>query len=264
MPVKATLKASLTSVFPFDKGTTNKKDRRFSGISWKSSSSQSSSNDSVTPKNHDAELVGQHHGHGTGAHTCPTSTGSCAYNSSPILGSDTIGNKMSLSRSCSHSFHQTSSSRASVSVPSLTPFSLPEESALATLSQVVQDGHFPGIISLDSSHPLPPTTNCTFNLHCRKNQDRHDRWHYDNDCAADSKVGCHNECQSKHGPRCSCALPYLIADRHNMLADPWATYELVQRSTPKVIQTLPGSDHTTIKSMLAGGRTGWRMWHAVV
>lgn len=261
MPVKATLKASLASVFPFDRGT-NKKDRRFSGISWKSSTSQSSaSNDSMISRNHDAEQ-GQHQGHCSRTHTCPTSTGPCAYNSSPILGSDTINNKVSVSGFCSDSFHQSFSSRSSVSVPSLTSLSLPEESALMTLSHVVPDGHFPSIVSLDSSHP-PLTTNSTFNSHCRKNQDQHGRWHYNNDCAGNSKDGCHNEYQSTHGPKCFCVLQNLIADGH-MLADPWATYELVQRSTPKVIQTLPGSDHTTIKSMLAGGRPGWRMCHAVV
>ncbi|KJE03977.1 hypothetical protein I311_02108 [Cryptococcus gattii NT-10] len=138
---------------------------------------------------------------------------------------------MPLSGYDSHSFHQSSLSRQSVSVPSLGSLNLPMESVLMTISQVVQDDHFPSFVYLDSGHP-PPITNSS------------------------TEDGCNNhECQPKDR--------HIIADGY-MLADPWATYELVQRSTPKVIQTLPGSDHTTIKSTLAGGRPGWRMCHGVV
>ncbi|KAL0252576.1 hypothetical protein I308_101968 [Cryptococcus tetragattii IND107] len=166
-----------------------------------------------------------------------------------------IDNKMPLSGYDSHPFHQSSLSRQSVSVPSLGSLNLPMGSPLMTVSRVVQDDHFPSFVYLDSGHP-PPTTNCTSNAHYSKNQDRHGHRHCANDCAASTEDGCNNnECQSKDR--------HLIADGH-VLADPWATYELVQRSTPKVIQTLPGSDHTTIKSTLAGGRPGWRMCHAVV
>lgn len=256
MPIKAyvTLKASITSVFPSGKGT-NKKNRRFSGISWKSSISQSSSNESVViPKNRDTGLD-RHQGHCIRAHICATTTDLCAYSSSPVLGSDTIDNKMPLSGYDSHPFHQSSLSRQSVSVPSLGSLNLPMGSALMTVSRVVQDDHFPSFVYLDSGHP-PPTTNCTSNAHYSKNQDLHGHRHCANDCAASTEDGCNNnECQSKDR--------HLIADGH-VLANPWATYELVQRSTPKVIQTLPGSDHTTIKSTLAGGRPGWRMCHAVV
>lgn len=156
MPIKAyvTLKASITSVFPSGKGT-NKKNRRFSGISWRSSISQSPSNESVVkPKNRDIELD-RHQGHCIRAHTCPTTTGPCAYSSSPILVSDTIDNKMPLSGYDSHPFHQSSLSRQSVSVPSLGSLNLPMESALMTVSQVDQDDHFPSFVYLDSGHPPP-------------------------------------------------------------------------------------------------------------